>query len=342
RMIPESAFKIDTMTSVGYLILDGAAVVVSLFGLHALLHSVFWLGLPLAAKAVTVAPLQLLAGFAMWTMWCIGHDAGHGTFSKSKLVNDIAGEISHSVCCLTPFHAWKLSHLQHHLNHNHISRDYSHQWFIKGQPFEPAWLEVAHATRNVQIPFFYIVYLLLGVPDGGHVFFYGKMWEGLPASDKQRGVISSAVSLATALGLWAALGTAEFGMVCIVPWLVMSCWLFMVTYLQHHSEDGKIYTDETWSFTRGGFETVDRDYGTLFNNLCHHMMDGHVAHHLFFSKIPHYGLKPATDGITAGLDKLGLKQALYKSITTHDFVQEVVTQFDRNWFFVEEANVVRE
>lgn len=47
----------------------------------------------------------------------------------------------------------------------------------------------------------------------------------------------------------------------LIPWLGMSFWLFMVTYLQHHSEEGVLYTEESWGFVKGAFETVDRDYG---------------------------------------------------------------------------------
>ena len=222
----------------------------------------------------------------MWCMWCIGHDAGHGTVSNKNWINNVVGEIAHSVVCLTPFQPWQKSHLRHHLNHNHISKDYSHQWFVREDRDElPGIFKVACATRNFQLPFLYLTYLLIGVPDGGHVFFYGKLWDGEPMKEKLRGALSVAVSMATAGTLWMNMGTADFTVVCMVPWLVTSFWLFMVTYLQHHSDDGKLYTDDTWDFTRGAFETVDRDYGKWVNRMSHHMMDGHVVHHLFFTKV---------------------------------------------------------
>ena len=96
----------------------------------------------------------------------------------------------------------------------------------------------------------YLVYLLAGVPDGGHVIFYGRMWENEPMKEKVRGALSVSISIATALSLWMTMGTADFAVVIFMPWLVLSFWLFMVTYLQHHSDDGVLYTDDTWSFTR--------------------------------------------------------------------------------------------
>lgn len=342
RMLPKSAFDIDTKTSLFYFGVDLVAVISSLSFLNAVIHSDFYqhdASLPL--QALMVAPLQVLCGFAIWCMWCIGHDAGHGTISKTNWINQLVGEVAHSMCCLTPFQPWQRSHLRHHLNHNHLTKDYSHQWFIREEKDElhPIF-QASYKTRNVQLPFLYLVYLLAGVPDGGHVVFYGKLWKNSSLENKMRGALSVAVSMATAGTLWYNMGTADFALVCFAPWLIMSFWLFMVTYLQHHSEDGKLYTDDTWDFTKGAFETVDRNYGKWVNRMSHHMMDGHVVHHLFFTKVPHYRLEEATVALKAGLEAEGLHH-LYKNKDTPDFSQEIVKQFDENWFFIDEAQVVR-
>lgn len=341
RMLPKESFDIDTKTSLFYFTVDLIACIASLGFLDLVVTSDFYHSLPIVAQALTVAPLQILAGFAMWCMWCIGHDAGHGTVSKKNWINHVVGEISHSIFCLTPFVPWKKSHLKHHLNHNHLTKDYSHQWFIREEAddLHPAF-KLSHKTRNVQLPILYFVYLFLGIPDGGHVFFYGRMWENESMQQKLRGAVSVAVSMTTALSLWLTMGTADFAVVCFAPWLVLSFWLFMVTYLQHHSDDGVLYTDDTWSFTKGAFETVDRDYGKWINRMSHHMMDGHVVHHLFFTKVPHYRLEDATVALQKGLAERG-QSDLYKQVDTPDFVQEIVKQFDENWFFIDEKQVVR-
>lgn len=99
--------------------------------------------------------------------------------------------------------------------------------------------------------------------------------------------------------------------------------------------------------------------------MSHHMMDGHVVsravayhhslisatltfhhltkqiHHLFFTKVPHYRLEAATKALKTGMEEAGMGD-MYKSIDTPDFTQEIVQQFNDNWFFVDEKQIVRE
>lgn len=341
KMLPTETWDIDTKTSLFYFGVDFAAVAATMTFLNTVVHSQIYNAAPFWLQASMVLPLQVLTGFSMWCMWCIGHDAGHSTVSKSKKVNRIVGEIAHSMICLTPFVPWAKSHQKHHLGHNHLERDYSHQWFIREErdSLHPL-VKASHFTRNLQLPILYFVYLFLGIPDGGHVLFYGRMWENEPLKEKIDGAISVAVSVATAAALWLNMGFADFTVVCMVPWSVMSFWLFMVTYLQHHSEDGKLYTDDTFTFERGAFETVDRNYGKWVNRMSHHMMDGHVVHHLFFERVPHYRLEKATKALVSALEERG-QGHLYKKIDTPNFTQEIVKQFDENWFFINENQVVR-
>jgi len=346
KMLPKETWDVDTPTSLFYFAVDLLAVVCSMGFLDAVVTSDIYHSLPMWEQALAVMPLQVLTGFAMWCTWCIGHDAGHGTVSKDKkwgkTINRVVGEITHSVVCLTPYVPWQLSHRKHHLNHNHLEKDYSHQWYIREEAEDQhPLIQASHATRMLFFPFLYFVYLATGIPDGGHVIFYGRMWEGHSLKEKMNAAISPAISFATAGLLWSSMGTSDFAVVCMGPWMVLGFWLFMVTYLQHHSEDGKLYTDDTYTFERGAFETVDRDYGKWVNRMSHHMMDGHVMHHLFFTKVPHYRLEAATTALQEGMKERG-QEHLYKLIDTPDYSQEIVKQFYENWFYVDEKQVVRE
>jgi fatty acid desaturase len=100
----------------------------------------------------------------------------------------------------------------------------------------------------LQLPFLYLVYLLPGIPDGSHFVFWpgcgGRMWEKVGKKELRRCGMSSALSVFTATALFSVLGPHAFAMSILAPWLVLSFWLFMVTYLQHHSNEGKLYARE--------------------------------------------------------------------------------------------------
>lgn len=126
--------------------------------------------------------------------------------------------------------------------------------------------------------------------------------------------------------------------VYVVPWIVYGFFLFTVTYLQHHDEETIIYGDQTWDFARAAFETVDRTYGLGLDSLTHNITDCHVIHHLFFTKIPHYHLKEATDALKAGLKKNGYSN-LYKHRETRDFATYIWSYFSKHFFFIARANM---
>jgi fatty acid desaturase len=56
-------------------------------------------------------------------------------------------------------------------------------------------------------------------------------------------------------------GLARIGSMYLIPLLVFNAWITMVTYLQHHDEDTKVYAEGEWSYVMGALETIDREYG---------------------------------------------------------------------------------
>ncbi|KAJ5832644.1 Oleate hydroxylase FAH12 [Penicillium riverlandense] len=55
-------------------------------------------------------------------MWIIGHECGHGAFSKFPLLNDVVGWAIHSAL-MVPYFSWKITHARHHRYHAHIDKD---------------------------------------------------------------------------------------------------------------------------------------------------------------------------------------------------------------------------
>src|SRR5262245_53674152 len=76
-----------------------------------------WLDLGLEPPS----PIQLLGLMVVWLLYgwtlvglfVIGHDSGHQSFSRRKWVNEVVGHLTMSPLG-SGFHAWKLTHNQHH------------------------------------------------------------------------------------------------------------------------------------------------------------------------------------------------------------------------------------
>ena len=94
KALPKKIFEVNTAKSLFYFGVDTAACVASIGFLYAVVTSDIYHSMAVWQQALTVAPLQILAGFAMWCQWCIGHDAGHSLISKKyKWLNTAVGEI---------------------------------------------------------------------------------------------------------------------------------------------------------------------------------------------------------------------------------------------------------
>ncbi|KAI8818790.1 omega-6 fatty acid desaturase, endoplasmic reticulum isozyme 1 [Fimicolochytrium jonesii] len=288
KALPARVFEKSLPISMAYFAFD-TVVLAGLFVLYAnfFLPERHWsLGL-WAAYAVWFN----VTGIMLWSLFVVGHDCGHGSFSNHKHVNATVGHLSHGFL-LVPFWPWARSHAQHHQFHNHKEKDMSHTWstpseeimgakFIKNQPF---LVPVAYA----------FLYLLAGLPDGSHFLPWSKLFR----NNKERAqcafsvgvVLTYLVAIRYASGSW-----TTFNYAYVVPWLAYNTWLYAVTYLQHHTAGTQVYSEKNWTFTTGAVQTVDRVYGYgILDKLIHNITDGHVAHHLMYTSIPHYRLMEAT------------------------------------------------
>jgi len=324
-VIPQAAFNKSLTWSLFYMVFDYAMIFASTGLILSLINSGEYEQMEMWQRFAITFAHWMVSGFFMWSIFVVGHDCGHGTFSNSPWVNDVIGHITHG-SILVPYYPWRLSHNRHHMHHNHVDNDYSHPWVTPDKLASGDWPMVTSLENNAWVkpllPFISWQVYLIGNPDGNHWWPYGKgnrLFEQTPR-EHVKCLISTTVVLAY-LALFTHLFNYSFmdmAHIYLMPVAVFGWWLNCVTYLQHHDHDTVVYDDSNWNFALAAFETVDRRFGFGIDALTHHITDGHVAHHLFFTKIPHYNLPIATKAIQNYLKEQDLT-SVYKFKSSRDF-----------------------
>ena len=67
-------------------------------------------------------PVIFLIGTMLWSLFVIGHDAGHGSFSRNRTINTIVGILVHGAI-LVPYRGWQRSHALHHMKTGHFREE---------------------------------------------------------------------------------------------------------------------------------------------------------------------------------------------------------------------------
>jgi omega-3 fatty acid desaturase (delta-15 desaturase) len=239
-------------------------------------------------------------GFLMWCLFVIGHDCGHGLFSKYPLINAICGHICHTPL-FVPFFPWAYSHKKHHLFSNHVEKDHSYHWYTI-EEYKKLHFIKKKIIRHILTPFYGFSFYLLFGHDGSHINPFGRLFLNAPNIEKIKCIISifSLILFGSILYVLSP-NFLEFVKFYLGCWTFFCFWLFIVTYMQHHEENTLVYDNSSWSFLKGVLQTVDRSYGFGIDDFHHNVTDCHLVHHLFFNQIPHYHLKDATKSIKPAL-----------------------------------------
>lgn len=322
KAIPPQCFVPSLERSIRWLVFDFANVLVAMYAHFTFAQSETFRA-STAVQVVSNVFFWAWGGFFMWSMFVVGHDCGHGTFSKYPLVNHCFGLLTHGFISV-PYFPWRLSHFRHHTFHNHVTKDYSHPWTV-GEP--------VHSAKRWIIPFVGWQMYLLGFYDGCHWLPIpaGRLFGECSTKEVLQGLLSTAVVAAYWALLFTGLGSwGNFAFFYLMPLAVFSWWIWTVTYLQHHADDTCVFDDSTWTYGYGAFETVDRHYGKGVEFFTHHITDCHIVHHLFFNKIPHYHLREASTALETYCTKH--HPGLYRKVSTPDFYFEVFTLFWRKTF----------
>jgi omega-3 fatty acid desaturase (delta-15 desaturase) len=119
RALPQHIFDPKVSTSMYYMLRDCVQVVVTF-----LVAEWVWSSglLPTWLLLVLLPAYWLLQGTFFTSIFVVGHDCGHSSFSKHHWLNDVVGNAMHTFL-LCPYYCWKLSHRQHHKNTANIDKD---------------------------------------------------------------------------------------------------------------------------------------------------------------------------------------------------------------------------
>ncbi|EIW53389.1 linoleoyl phosphatidylcholine delta-12 acetylenase [Trametes versicolor FP-101664 SS1] len=319
--IPPHLFERSTAKALGYALRDLVLATI----LFVLALKIDWLCdhpmLQPHLVAITSTVLRTACWITYWWfqglvftgIWVIGHECGHGAFSPNPVVCNIIGFTLHSLLW-TPYFSWKFGHHRHHSNHASMEKDEVYvprtrqDLGIPSGAKEIDWDEYFGDTpiytlytlvRQQLLAF--EAYLLWNVSGQKHYPKWTNHFDpkSIIFDPSQRGaVIASNVGLLVA-GTLLAYGCARFGFARVaafygVPWVLVTHWFVMITYLHHTDPALPHYRGRAWSFQGGAAATVDRDFlGWQGRFFLHDVAHYHVVHH-FFPRMPWYNGEAAT------------------------------------------------
>ena len=250
-------------------------------------------------------PLWMAAGLGGWGLHCIAHDCGHGSFSKSKRVNNWVGHLS-LLPMVYPFHSWRHVHNLHHGATNSLEQDTD--W----RPIDPEtfrrmpFLSRLNYASNRTVLFLFGTVAYWAISGFRPSFF--------PPRHMQQEVRRSILFVVLVCGAYIGAltyftGLSGYFLYFVGPWAAIHIWFSITTLMHHTSEDVPFLVREHWRRTGSRLLlTTDYRYPRWLHFLTHNISI-HTAHHVA-PKMPSYNLPKATEV---------LKQAYPGMIREHDF-----------------------
>ncbi|MEA2779619.1 MAG: hypothetical protein QOK29_1163 [Rhodospirillaceae bacterium] len=252
------------------------------YGLHCEIWAVLALVLPAAAFLVRLFIIQ--------------HDCGHGSYFKSRRMNDLLGRVI-GVFTLTPYAFWRQDHAVHHATSGNLSR--------RGVGDITTLTVREYLSRPALNRLVYRLYrhplVLFGIGPAYQFLLVHRVPRGSPVKNRK--------SWLSILGTNAALAAIAVAVTLLLGWrpLVMGylpvimlagsigIWLF---YVQHQFESTYWEEEPHWDFQAAAFEGCSLyDLPGFLHWLTGHIGFHHI-HHLAI-RIPSYRLRAAFDAVPA-------------------------------------------
>lgn len=243
--------------------------------------------------ALTMA-YALAQGFVFYALFLIGHDCGHGAFSRSPWLNMVVGNFVQGFV-LVPHVPWRMTHAHHHAVTNNLDDDEGFG------PIRHSWASPEHA-RTVQAAYWglgisFLFYFTRGALP--HARNHLRFWDPFFRRRKLACAVSSSLYVIQ-LGLIIALlvtdawgARAWLPRLYLLPLIVFGSAAVLTFFAHHNDARTRWYSRDAWRYdivTKTG--TVDRTFGAFMDEVTCHIAY-HQVHHIF-PAIPHYHLKRAT------------------------------------------------
>ncbi|KAF8880016.1 fatty acid desaturase-domain-containing protein [Infundibulicybe gibba] len=310
------------------------------------------------AKTIARSALWLAYWWFQGLVWagifCLGHDAGHGTLFASNKLNNAVGFALHC-WLLIPYYAWRSTHHAHHKATSSIERDENYVPYTRSEynlPEESKATRFDYAEVFEETPIYVLGRMLIMQGCGWWVYLArnqmgSKMYPAgtnhfSPSSplfkkEQRTSIILSNIGLGCMAALLLYAGPSRVFRYYLIPYLRAQkdpthCLIphhpVMFTYLHHSDPTIPHYRKGEWSFLRGAAATVDRPLlGWMGRFFFHNISHDHVAHH-FFIQAPFYNGPQITRVIKSVLkddynyDSTPSFYALYRSFTQCLFIEE--------------------
>jgi len=278
-------------------------------------------------------------------IFCLGHDAGHGTLFNSNKINNVVGFVLHT-WLMIPYFAWRSTHHAHHKATASLERDENYVPYTRSDynlPEKDKAHKFDYAEVFEETPMFTLGRMLIMQGFGWWVYLSrntmgSKMYppgtnhfspsSPLFKKEQRNSIIASDVALCIMLALLAYAGPCLVASYYLIPYILTNHWIVMFTYLHHSDPTIPHYRKEEWSFLRGAAATVDRPLlGWMGRFFFHNISHDHVAHH-FFVGAPFYNGPQITQAIRSVLkddynyDSTPTFYALWRSFTQCLFIEE--------------------
>jgi omega-6 fatty acid desaturase (delta-12 desaturase) len=251
--------------------------------------------------------LAALNGLFLIRIFIIFHDCGHGSFFKSRLVNDIVGFIT-GMLTLTPYYHWRWEHSIHHATAGALDRRGTGDvWTMTVEEYLTASRWKRFAYRLSRNPF-----ILFGIAPL-YLFVIGQRFSAANASPRERWSVrwmNLAILIFALLMSW-GFGVVMYVLIHLTIEVVgggLGIWMF---YVQHQFEDVYWERDKDWDFKAAAlqgssFYKLPRILQWFSGNIGFH----HI-HHLS-PRIPNYNLERChrEDAMFHGVKPLTLLSSL--------------------------------